>query len=531
MNLMIVEDEIRILNSLAHNIGWDRHGIEVVALAENGREALEMMDRRKPDLVLLDIEMPEMDGLTLAETILRRDPQIRVVILSGHDDFAYAQRAVELGVSKYLLKPAGEAEILNAVLAAAEDYRQELKELHNMAELQRRWQSRLPQLQEDFLRSWMENRYAEWELFKHAGELNLELGQYARFAVALCEMDPLPEDEGRFSASDLPLLQFSLESIAKEFMQAEACRVFGDADGSTVLLFMERDGTDDAGLTKRINVQVSRLLNVVKECLKLTASAGLGSVCCLADVPASYQQARRALQERAIYGNEIVIPYWDVKHSEGPVAFGHGFEKRLELAFQTETSERTITLVDDCLRDAFARADSSGFVYEQLLWLSSLFTRIIQSRGWSMQAVLGPDYAFFLSLDKLQTKEQIRVWARRTTERIAGYMEQERRRSTHEIVRKALELIESSLDEDLSLHELAERLYVSPSYLSRLFKKETGEVFTVYVMRRRMERAKELLQGGAKVYDAASAAGFRDVSYFAKVFRNYWGVTPSEFRK
>ncbi|REJ12758.1 MAG: two-component system response regulator [Paenibacillaceae bacterium] len=531
MNLMIVEDEIRILNSLAHNIEWNRHGIEVVALAENGREALEMMERRKPDIVLLDIEMPEMDGLTLAETMLGREPQIRIVILSGHDDFAYAQRAVELGVSKYLLKPAGETEILNAVLEAADDYRRELKERHSMAELQRRWQNRLPQLQEDFLRSWMVNRYAEWELFKHAGELNLELGQYGRFAVALCEMDPLPENEARFSASDLPLLQFSLESIAKEFLQAEACRVFNDADGSTVLLFMEREGTDDAELTKRVNVQVSRLLNVVKECLKLTASAGLGSVCGLADVPASYQQARRALQERAIYGNEIVIPYWDVKQSEGPVACGHDFEKWLELAFQTESGERVSALVDDCLRDAFARADSSGFVYEHLLWLSSLFTRIIQSRGWSMQVVLGPDYAYLLSLHSLQTKEQIREWARRTTDRIAAYMEQERRRSSHQIVRKTLELIENGLAEDLSLHELAERLYVSPSYLSRLFKKETGEAFTTYVLRRRMERAKELLQGDAKVYDAASAVGFRDVSYFAKVFRNYWGVNPSAFRK
>lgn len=102
---MIVEDEIRILNSLANNIPWNEHGIEVVALAENGLEALSMIERRKPDIVLLDIEMPEMDGLTLVRTVLQQETHMKFVILSGHDDFPYAQAAVGLGVMKYLLKP------------------------------------------------------------------------------------------------------------------------------------------------------------------------------------------------------------------------------------------------------------------------------------------------------------------------------------------------------------------------------------------------------------------------------------------
>ncbi|WP_028612414.1 response regulator [Paenibacillus harenae] len=530
MNLMIVEDEIRILNSLAYNIPWERHDIEVVGLAANGVEALAVMKRRKPDLLLLDIEMPEMNGLTLAETVLRQEPQTRIIILSGHDDFAFAQRAVELGVTKYLLKPAGDDEILSAVLAAAEEVRRELTERHNVSELQRMWHRRLPQLQEDFLRGWVMERYAEWERHMHAEELKLGLKEYGRFAVAVCEMDPLPAEASRFLASDAPLLQFSLECIAKEFLQGEACRVFNDVNGSTVLLFMERPDVPDAELTKRINVLVSRLLGVVKQCLKLTASAGLGTVCGAADVTKSYRQARRALQERAIYGNEIAIPYLDVKSGEHSIAFDPDFERRLEMAVQTDESARIQLLIDEYFGNAFTIADSSEPVYEHLLYVSSVFIRIIQSRGWSIQKVLESDYAFFLSLDSLVTKEQIWEWAKRAAARIVTYKEQERKSSSNRLIKSMLEMVERMLAEDLSLHTLAERLYVNPSYLSRLFKKETGEAFSNYVLKRRMERAKELLQQDARVYDAASAVGYRDVSYFAKVFRGYWGVAPSEWK-
>ncbi len=531
MNLMIVEDEIRILNSLANSIPWDQHAIEVVGLAENGMEALALMERRKPDIVLLDIEMPEMDGLSLAKIVIEKEPQIKIIILSGHDDFHYAQQAIGLGVMKYLLKPAGEEEILQSVLTAAAEIRLELLEKHNITELKRIWHSRLPQLQEDFLRNWIMNRYAEWELHKHSKELNLELSSDQRYMVSVCEIDPLTEVESRFSAADIPLLQFSLESIVKEFVQPEECPVFNDTNGSTVLLFLSQSEESDTDMTKRINLLISRMLNVVKDCLKLTASAGLGTVCSLEDVPKSYQQAGRALQERAIYGNEIVIPYLEVNRNERSIHFDSTFEKQLEIAIYTDEAIRISSLIDDYFENAFTHTDSSELVYEHLLYLSSVFTRIIQSQGWSMQKVLGSDYAHFLSLDSLLSKSQILEWAKRVAGHITIYVENERKSTSHQMIKRILETVDQMLAEDLSLHSLAERLYINSSYLSRLFKKETGQSFSGYVLERRMERAKELLQGNAKVYDAGYAVGYRDISYFAKVFRKYWGVAPSEIRR
>lgn len=529
MNLMIIEDEVRIRNGLANGIGWDRYGIEVVGLAANGKEALLLMDSRKPDILLMDIEMPEMNGLVLAETVLKREPQMKIVILSGHSDFHYAQRAIELGVMKYLLKPAGDQEIIGAVNEAAEQIRQSLMEKHNVAELKRLWQSRLPQLQSDFFRNWMLNRYAEWEWRKQAEELNIPVTGYGQFLVSICEIDPLGEDETRFSAADSSLLQFSLECIAKEFVDSKICRVFNDANGSTVLLFFAPHGEQEHELTKRANTVVSRLLQVVEECLKLTASAGLGTVFGPAEVVHSYRQARRALQERTVYGHAIAIPYLEVQKEEGSLDINPNFERQLEISIQTDGVAQAHALIEEYLNRAFSHA-SAELVHEYVLYLSGVFTRFIQSRGFSMKKVLQADYHIFRSLDRLSTKDQILEWANRVVSEVWYYMDRQRRQCSHEMVKNILESVEKQLAEDLSLHSFSERLFVNPSYLSRLFKKETGESFSNYVLSRRMERAKELLAAGAKVYDAASSVGYQDVSYFAKVFRKYFGVAPSDLK-
>lgn len=529
MNLMIVEDEIRIRNGLANGIAWESHGIEVVGLAADGKEALAMMEQRKPDILLLDIEMPEMNGLALAETVLQQEPQMKIVILSGHNDFHYAQRAIELGVMKYLLKPAGDQEIIAAVTEAARQIRQSLMEKHNVEELKRLWQSRLPQLQNDFLRNWILNRYAEWEWRKQAMELNVGITGYTRFLVCVCEIDPLGEDETRFTAADSSLLQFSLECIAKEFVDPTVCQAFNDANGSTVLLFFAQEGEPDSELTKRANTVVSRLLQVVEECLKLTASAGLGTVFGPSEVVHSYRQARRALQERTVYGHAIAIPYLEVKKEEGTLEFNPNFERQLEIAIQTDEVDQANGLIEEYLKHAFSHA-SAELVHEYVLYLSGVFTRFIQSRGFLMKKVLQGDYHIFRSLDSLTTKDQIMEWAKRVVGEVWYYMDSERRQCSHQMVKRILESVEKHLAEDLSLHSFSERLFVNPSYLSRLFKKETGESFSNYVLTRRMERAKELLTAGAKVYDAADAVGYQDVSYFAKVFRKYFGVAPSDLR-
>nr|WP_276562690.1 helix-turn-helix transcriptional regulator [Paenibacillus apiarius] len=114
---------------------------------------------------------------------------------------------------------------------------------------------------------------------------------------------------------------------------------------------------------------------------------------------------------------------------------------------------------------------------------------------------------------------------------IVSYSHCHDRKVTHKTVEAILELLETEVEQEFTLHTLADRFYVNASYLSRLFKQETGMSFTSYVLERKMERAKAALMNGARVYDAASMIGYRDISYFTKIFRRYWGITPGSIKK
>lgn len=173
MKLIIVEDEVRLRNSLTYLIPWDEHGIEVIGVYGDGLEGLQGIRHAKPDILLLDIEIPGISGLQLAEQALSFNASTKVVILSGHDEFKFAQTAIELGVYKYLLKPAGDMDILSAVTESADQLKRERESQYRRLMLEQKWEEHIPRLQEGFLQNWLSGRYDAWEIDKKAKRCSL----------------------------------------------------------------------------------------------------------------------------------------------------------------------------------------------------------------------------------------------------------------------------------------------------------------------------------------------------------------------
>ncbi|KRE64842.1 response regulator [Paenibacillus sp. Soil750] len=531
MNLLIVEDEIRLRNALANNIPWDKHGIEVVGQAGNGAEALRIIDRKKPDIILLDVQMPEMDGLTLARHLRQVDPLLKIIVLSGHDDFSYAQEALGLGIMKYLLKPAGDEEILGTVLEAAEKLKSELEQRHNEDELKLKWKLHLPYLVNEFFQGLLNGKYENWEIGQKCRDLQLDLPNDAAYAVTIVDMDPISETDNRFSRKDMSLLQFSLSSIVKEALASTLCWVSTNYAGCTVIIFqMDREEEPKLALQK-INALTEKLLFTVKSCLKLSASAGIsGMTGGLADMNKLYVQAVRALQDRIVLGHDLAIPYRAEQGREPELTFQPNHEKTLEIALETGDGEKALDMLTALWDSGMAKAESVDEINEHILYFTYLFVGMIQKQGWPVREVAGEDYVYFHNHSELATKEQILFWLERMIKAYLTYAGHRRKSTSHGMIKTILSLVENEIDQEMTLHAVADRMYVNSSYLSRLFKQETGKAFSTYVMERKMERAKAILQEGSRVYDAASAVGYRDVSYFTRVFRKYWGVTPGEIR-
>ncbi|MDF2835894.1 MAG: two-component system response regulator [Paenibacillus sp.] len=536
MNLMIVEDEPRLLNNLARNISWEEHGIEVVATAGNGTDALALFEQKKPNIVLLDIHMPDLDGLTVARRIAERDKLAKIIVLSGHDDFKYAQIAIELNVMKYLLKPSGNTEVLQAVLEARESIRRDLEAEYNQELMQRKWAEHLPRLQDIFYQSWIEGKYAEWEIEGRSRELGITLPSDALWAVTVVDPDPLTNPDGRFGAEDIMLVKITLLGIAKELLEKVPCFISSNHSGATVLVFYDcaRNGSDPTSendFMAEVHQHTTRLLSVLKEYLKVTASAGIGRSC---DRPAtvcdSYGEACQALEERVVHGDDIVIPYRDIREPRSVVAADNQREKVLAHALETGQREKAIAIIDEWVQNYIDQALTSDEVHENMLNMSSLIVRVIQSQGWSLKKIVGSHFTYFYNLRALATRDQTLQWLHEVVDRICLYVNDSKHNSRHELIRQMTELVDASIHEDIGLHEVAGKLYINASYLSRLFKQQMGQSFTSYIVERKMKLAMQWLTEGMKVSETAEMLGYRDFSYFTKVFRKMWGVTPADVK-
>jgi two-component system response regulator YesN len=536
MNLMIVEDELRLLNNIAHNIPWEEHGIDVVATADNGLDALILFERTKPNIVLLDIQIPELDGLTVASRMMQQDPHMKIIVLSGHDDFKYAQSAIDLNVMKYLLKPAETPEVMAAVLEARERIRNELETRYNQERIQLKWSEHLPRLQDLFCQSWMAGKYAGWELDRRSRDLMIELSDRTAYTVVVVDIDPLTSGENRFTADDAPLLQVTLLGLAKELLDQVPCCIFPDFDGTAVLVFtapIKVDWNERAENAFMADAQqhTARLLSEFKEYMKVTASAGIGRpVYDKEAAGVSYRQASLALKERVVHGRDIVIPFRDLPTSHKAVPIDAEMEKLLPYALESGQRDKAIEVVDGWIVRAIDQAQTPDEVYENILFLSALFLRCIQTNGWPLAEVLGEQYAYFRCLPERLSKERIVSWLHGTVDSITRYVNERKTTSRHALVAAMIELIDAGINEDIGLHEVAGKLFINPSYLSRLFKQHMGQSFTAYIIERKMKLAMKWLNEGMKVFETAAMVGYRDFSYFTRVFRKYWGITPAEAR-
>ena len=533
MNLLIVEDEFRLRSGLANNIAWEQHQIEIVGLAADGFEALKLVELKKPDIILLDIQIPGIDGIELAKRVKSENKEIQIIILSGHDNFFYAQTALELGVYKYLLKPAGEEEILNAVVQAANIVKQNFEQKITTLALDQKWKEHLPRLQEAYFLNLIhgnENIGNKYEKFE---QLQIKLNKSYHFAVAIIDIDPNVEQKDFSPTQDFSLMQFMLFNVTKEILQDDGVAhfTFQDTNGAVIVIFVMSSKMKPE-LILEYHQLLTKIISSFHTYIGTTASAGIcSSGGELDELNRLYRQAQAAIKERLVYGHNLVIPYVEHHAQHQYYVVETHLEKELEIALEIGDLEGTLVLLKQIWESTLSLSQSSEDIHEFVLYLSGFFIRLIHKQGWNIKEVMGSDYVSFQNLSHLLTKQQIEKWMEQVTQHYVQFLYEQKKIVSHSAIKTILDLIEKEMSEEITLQMVADKLYINSSYLSRLFKKETGKSFSSYVIERKMETAKQLLQKGHKVYDAANMTGFKDPSYFTKVFRKYWGITPVEVQK
>ncbi|MBE0340598.1 response regulator [Paenibacillus sp. 28ISP30-2] len=532
MQMIIVDDEAHWVDNLSMTKPWHTLGIEHVHKAYSAHEALQIIDTHPIDIVISDIQMPEMTGIELIERIRVRDKKIKCILLSGYSEFDFAKKAIQYEAVDYLLKPPTDDELMGAVQKAIDQLNTEWELISSLKRTQFTLRENLPHLRGRLLLEALQgHRFAagEWERKLVNYDLPFHAGDYALMLVRI-------EEEFRhYDNNDQTLIEYAVINMAEEIM-GEFMEVWGVKEEHGYLVFLLQLKENDTGIGKetileKLSVQ---LQSKVKQFLK-----GSLSIVITEWFPFPEQLHDRFRQAsayfRQIVGDErefvmrvsaVVTPAaqgpLDVLYT--PPSFIHLLESG-----QWDAAEEKIVAVceelDEKWSESWEHCMEAGFL------ITASFTNLAHRNRLTLATLMGSDIEWLQSGKAFSTISKLRKWSLSVLGKLKEGTSNEIKDIRSEYVRKIQDFTDKNLHLDVSLRVLADHVNLHPTHLSKIYKIETGEGISDYISRLRMDRAcHKLKMTTKKVYEISMEIGYMDPAYFIKVFKRQFGVTPQEYR-
>lgn len=525
---MIVDDEPIVREGIKNRIQWSDHGFECVGVSENGRDALEAVSRLRPDVVLTDIYMPFMDGLELSRHISKQYPLTKIIILTGYDDFEYAQQAVKLQVTDFILKPVTSAELREMLDKLKSQMDEERGHREHLNRLKQQLNESLPLLKERFLERLASSALNEWEISSKIAYFDIPLRGPLFVAIAT-DMDELrPEEQG----TDNELYAFAIYNIIQEIMEKEAASAVFRYQGNKVITILS--GSEEEEIYSRAQELAEQIRTTVKSYLKFTVTVGVGTIGThLQDIRHSCRASVAALEYRLLIGSDQVVSISDLeKRGSTPLYDGAETESALVSAIKTGTHEDVERSIGRLIRELGNASISIEQCHVRVLRTMLAVLQTLLEIGCSEKELFGRETRLLTELYSFRSLDEIEIWLKEMCRKAVKDVADTRRDISRKQMEEAAAYIHRNFDDTaLSVKTVCSRIFMSASYFSALFKAHTGKTFVEYVTGVRMEKAKELLKHSSlKTYEIATKTGYQDAQYFSVLFKKYTGDTPTEYR-
>ncbi len=523
---MIVDDEAEVREGIVARLNWEGLGFEVVAEAENGLEAIEKAEANEVDLLLTDIKMPFMDGLSMIAEFRTLHPSAKVVILSGFDDADYARQAIKLGVTEYALKPVN-AEELTAMLSRMKvQLDREYGEKLDIAVLKEKYKRALPVMKERFLNDLLWRRMPIEEILEGVAAYGIEIGIAAEKLVLVFDIAP---HGARKEPLEGALVPISVAQLIEETFVGR-CRTALCSGISQLVAVTAWEGADPVSravlLCSDISARCKRILDVRVTC-------GVSKpYLSLSDTPEAYAQARTALEYREEPGLGRAIYIGDAETGGGQGNILDERNERLLLsAVRTGASSHVDEAVKGLMQVLESPVENAWQKQAHFVSVCNALNRIVVRYGLSGETELTERLASRIGADLNPT--ELRAWLTDACISLRGFVIRRRESMPRLLAEKAVRYMEENYgDASLSAESVCEHLHVSRSYFFEIFKKETGRSFVQYLTDVRMEHAAALLRDPEmKTITVACAVGYEEPNYFSHVFKRRFGVTPARYRR
>lgn len=529
--VIFADDEEELRKAIIQKIDWNSIGFEVIGEAENGAEALELVEKLGPDLLLTDIKMPFVSGIELARQAREIRPYMQIAFLSGYESFAYAQQAIQYNIISYLLKPISAEELTDELIRIRKKLDTRFLTMQSGAEIDLREKAHRLELMEFLMPIFMDQddmalgrRRERRELLEQQAvrlEIRRSLNTEVRYLILVTSL----EGAGGENCTKPELIPF-VDSILKKYVQ------YGSVySGGKIISILSAGGRS---AVKYIHILVTEILQSAERILGMKSRVGVS------------REFSEISMGGAAYSEALAAMHY-VPAGTGGIQFISDIESGS--AREYEYIEETVTKLDQLIKTG-SRSELEKFLaglFSQVredndagnsceLLVIQILATVYRTVNMSMDNKVPTEIlnrfsflerGFTDSIDEVQAR--VIGLCRQAQDIISNH----RKVSSELLSDKAIQIIDAEFgDEMLTLVSLSERLHISSNYLSATIKKNTGETFISLLTRRRMEKAKEyLLCTPLKIQEIAGRCGYSDQHYFSYCFKKYYGKSPNKMRE
>lgn len=535
IKVFLVEDEIVVREGIKNGINWKENGFEFVGEAGDGELAYPMIQNTKPDIIITDIKMPFMDGLELSNLIKSEIPNIKIVILSGYDEFQYAQRAITIGVTDYLLKPISGNQLIKAIIPIRDLILKERKKQEYYEKFVQEIKENEQIKQYKFFQELVSTKQPYSYLVETGKELGYHLIAQAYRIILL-----------KVFAGEMDTDEYSEKKIKTEDA------IGNIANLNTGILFFNRMtegiaflclGNDKEAIEDKTKCCIKEVVSIVEKQKDFTYFMGVGTtVYRLSELNKTYDEAGKAFAYRYfLTKNQVVF-------SENLKGYQIFNEEDIDFRF-VDPSKLNKRIIQDFLRNGMEN-ETHHFIQE---YFNNLGTQNVSSLLFRQYIVMDIYFAVKVFM------EQINILAEPANDILGGLKKaqtiildlQETKSYLENIINIALKhriissekkyhiMIENARDyihkhynnDQISLNTVAASVNISPSHFSTIFSQEMGLTFVEYLTDVRMEKAKELLCcTNMRISEIGYEVGYKDSHYFSFLFKKVQGISPKDFR-
>jgi two-component system response regulator YesN len=517
--VFFVEDEIVTREGIRDNIDWKANGFEFCGEASDGEMALPLLQTTRPDVMITDIKMPFMDGLQLCKIVRERMPKLKIIILSGHDEFEYAQKAIELGVTEYLLKPVTVKDLQQALSKIAVQIEKDRKEQEVLNKLQAQVEENRATLRERLLSKLVVGAVSPTEAIEDGQLLGLDL--IARYYLVVILKIELGDRSEQFDYDEYQQFQNRVSGLVENNPDVFLLK----KDWEYLALIMK------GNIPEYLEEERDRLLGLIEQNGKTTRykiNVGCGTVKNrIAELYQSFVEALVNIQKTTSENGSKVYEATDKAQLLKIDKFA------IENYLRSGIKEKFDEFFDAYLQPLGGSTIKSSLIRNYIVVdIIVAVSKLVKEWDGDIEQIIPELNSIESILTKIETSENLKDQAFQMMVNAMAFRDGRTKTQHDKLIRQAKDHIKAHyMDANLSLNEVAALVNLSPSHFSVVFAQETEQTFKDYLTGVRIQKAKELLRTTSlKAADISYQVGYNDPHYFSSAFKKNTGFSPVEFR-